>query len=378
MTAFPNINRQTVINCFDAIVDLYAANPIKILDIAVIVLAGDPIPFTINAGTHTTQIAGLRRRIDRVGNNYGRNFLILFIEELHNDLILNNGALGFHNNDFYRNCSIEIENGYNIIFTSNGKWELKWALPLQQTIENITLPIREIVVTNNDIVPKYIIEFVKQAINAYRSENYLTSLSLISIALEGTLRDVLEVRGYSYTHGAQSIDSYEIKDIEVSLNGAAFNVHFRDTMPRLSTDFLSEPASTSPHVSRIKRIFKNGSWFLEIRNVDYLKEFWSSDVVAVAGQINISGLGTALNVARNPAQANILDNSILPDDIDSVIQVVRNNLIHLSGVAMTTPIPTIGMSLENFVSDQSRVFDTLWAICGAIDILYTKKADGTL
>lgn len=378
MTAFPNINRQTVTGCFDALVALYAANPIKILDMAVIVLAGDLIPFTINAGTLATQIAGLRRRIDRVGNNYGRNFLILFIEELHKDLIANNGAIGVSMNDFCRNCVLDVENGYKIFHTLDGKWKLDWTLPLQLTQESIVLPIRSFSVSNDDIVPKYIIQYVNQAIIAYRNESYLTSLALISIALEGTLRDALEVKGYSYSHGAQTIDSYEVKEVDITLNGSDFNVRFRDIMPRISADFLSEPGSVTPHTTRIKRIKKNGRWFLEIRGVDYLKDFWSSDVIAIAGQINIGGLGTALSVSRNPAEANILDNSILPDDIDLVIQEVRNNLIHLSGIAMTTPITTIGMSLENFVNDQSRVFDTLWAICGAIDILYTKKSDGTL
>ena len=109
-----------------------------------------------------------------------------------------------------------------------------------------------------------------------------------------------------------------------------------------------------------------------------MKDFWSSNVIAQAGQINISGLGTALKIARDINEANILDVNILPTDIDGVIQQVRNNLIHLSGSALTMDIPAAGMSLEDFASDPAKVFDTIASICDAIDKLYSKIADGSI
>ncbi|WP_175636470.1 hypothetical protein [Pedobacter ghigonis] len=72
------------------------------------------------------------------------------------------------------------------------------------------------------------------------------------------------------------------------------------------------------------------------------------------------------------------NSSILAEDTDEVIKQVRNNLIHLSGDALTNNITAVGMTLEAFSQDQSRVFDTVWSICGATEILYTKIANGTL
>ena len=149
-------------------------------------------------------------------------------------------------------------------------------------------------------------------------------------------------------------------------------------MPRPHNDFLSEHNYNPPHLIRVKRIQKNQKWYLEIRDADYLKDFWSSDVISQQGQVNITGLGAALRVARDVHGANILDATILPTDIDDVIQQVRNNLIHLSGDAITTTITAVGVSLEEFASDQARVFDAISSICDAIDKIYSKIADGTI
>jgi hypothetical protein len=377
MKSFPIIKRQNLINCFDNLVNLYAADQVKILDMAELATSGLPQPFTKNAGDIAPQLASISHKINRVGDNYGRKVLILLIEELHKDLIAN-GMLGVTMNDFCNISSLELDNGVATKFLPNGHWNLEWVVSSTQGDEKIILPLRQINITTNDIVPSYIVQYVNQSIVAYNNENYLTALSLISIALEGTLRDALSENGYTYTHGAQSFDSYEIRTAEVSNTQNGFNLEFQNAMPRHHNDFLSEPNENPPHYVRIKRINKYNKWILEIRDVNYIKDFWSSDVVAQAGQINISGLGTALNVARDVTKANILDAIILPDDIDEVIQQVRNNLIHLSGDAMTNPIAAVNMSLEDFASDQARVFDTIWSICGAIDKLYSKIADGTI
>lgn len=377
MKSFPVIRREILVNCFDAIVVLYDSAKIKILDMTVLALANYSNPFVKSAGDIDTQIASIKHKINRVGDNYGRNVLILLIEKLYEDLLAN-GAMGVTANDFCNISSFKLRDGAVIKFASNGRWNFEWTVSSSQGEEKILLPLRKIAITENDIVPSYVVQYVNQSIIAYHYENYLTALSLISIALEGTLRDALSEKGYTYTHGMQTIDSYEIKTAEISGNKSGFNIIFQDPMPRPHSDFLIEPNVNPPHIVKLKRLQKNGNWFLEIRNVDYLKDFWSSSVVSQAGQINISGLGTALSVARDITKANILDVSILPDDTDGVIQQVRNNLIHLSGDAMTSPIAAVGISLEDFASDQAKVFDTIWSICGAIEKLYSKIADGTI
>lgn len=377
MNSFPTISRNKLLETFDAIVGLYNSDKIKIIDSADLALASIPNPFSKNTGPIAPQITTIRHKVRQIGGNYGRTVLILLIEAMYTDLIAN-GAIGVNNIDFCNAISISLKDNIKLKFSQQAHWNLVWELPIPQGEEIISIPLRKSGITQSDIIPDYIVQYVNQSINAYTNKNYLTALSLISIALEGTLRDALDTKGYTYTHGAQTVDSYEIKNATISANQSGYNILFQDVMPRHHNDFLSEQNQTPPLQVRIKRVRKNNRWILEIRDSDYLKDFWSSDVISQTGQINISGLGTALRVARDINEANILDVNILPTDIDDVIQQVRNNLIHLSGNAMTNMISTINMSLADFASDQARVFDTIASICDAIDLLYSKIADGSI
>ncbi len=377
MNSFPIIKREVLLSTFDSLVQLYNADRIKIIDSADTALSNIPHPFSKNSGPIDPQITEIRHKVKQIGGNYGRSVLILLIESLFSDLVAN-GAIGVNNNDFCDTVTIKIEDGTEIRFSQHAYWNMVWTLPIPQGEEVISMSLRKSTIAINDIIPSYIVQYINQSINAYKNKNYLTSLALISIALEGTLRDALAIKGYTYTHGAQSVDSYEIKNAIISAHQNGYIVEFQDVMPRHKNDFLSEPNQNPPYQVRIKRVQKNNHWIIEIRDVDYLKDFWSSDIVSQPGQINISGLGTALNVARDINKANILDVNILPPDIDDVIQKVRNNLIHLSGTALTSMIASINISLEDFASDQARVFDTIASICDAIDRLYSKIADGSI
>ena len=376
MKSFPEIKRQKLISSFDAISNLFVGDQVKLLDAAEKALVDDPAPFMKNAGDIQPQIATIRNRVQRVADNYGRNVLIKLIEELQFDLNSNGGAVGVNGNEFLSLCSVNIDNELKIKLNNNCRWIIEWEIPSQEGLEIISLPIRDRTISEADIVPSYIIQYVHQSIVAYRNKNYLTSLSLISIALEGTLRDILEVKGFSYSQGTPSEDVYELTNMEVSQDNDGYKVRFPGVVPNVFSDFLIEAGAISPCNIRLKRICRRGKWYIEIRDVDYIKDFWTSNVITQQGQKNIGGLGTALKVARN--EAAVLDNSILPDDMDEVIQQVRNNLIHLSGNAITKVISSVGLSLDEFTKNQARVFDSIWSIIGTIETLYLKKANGDL
>lgn len=377
MRSFPIIKRRVLEDTFDSLVSLYSSDSTKILDAANLALTRGPNPFVSNNGPIDPQLAIIRHKIRQIGSNQGRESLIFLIETLYADLI-QQGAIGVNVVDFCRVLVFEIENNIVLKYLSNGSWNLEWMLHTPQGNEYISIPLRRVSISQSDIVPHYLIQYVNQAITAYENENYLTALSLISIALEGTLRDALSSKGYTYTYGLPTNDSYEIKSAEISSSQNGYNINFQDVMPRAHNDFLSEAGKTSPHIVRVKRIQKNQNWFLEIRDAEYLKDFWSSNVISQQGQVNITGLGAALRVARDVHGANILDATVLATDIDDVIQQVRNNLIHLSGDAITNTIPAVGMSLEDFASDQARVFDTISSISDAINKLYSRIADSSL
>jgi len=379
MNSFPVINRTTLTTKFDSIVNLYSdSDRIKIIDSADLALANIQNPFVKNAGLIQPQIETIRNKVKLTANNDGRTALILLIEALYSDFMNTGGAIGLHANNFCDTVSIELKDNTKLRFSQQGEWNIEWRITINEIEDYISIPLRKANITTDDIVPDYIVQYVNQSINAYTNKNYLASLALISIALEGTLRDALETKGYTYIQGAQTTDSYEIKNAIISASANGYNVEFQDVMPRHHNDFLSEPDENPPHEVRCKRVYKNGRWIVEIRDVEYLKDFWTSDVISEHRQINIGGLGAALRIARNPGQANILDASILATDIDVVIQQVRNNLIHLSGNAMTNRISAVGMSLEDYAADQARVFDAIASICNAIDKLYSKIADRSI
>jgi len=380
MKSLPNIPRKKIIEVYEEFVQLYSGAQTELLKAAERALSSDPNPFNIVAGASvSSQLDEIKNRMQRSAFNYGRNLLISWIEELHTELVANGGAHGVTLLDFINSCRIKVENNVIIKLTSDRKWQIEWELPSDEDSEQIAIHIRNISISNDDIVPDYIIQYVWQSIIAYNNKNYLTSLALISIALEGTLRDALELKGYTYNYGAQVNDVYSFEEMEVYPDVNGFQVKFANAMPRNYNDFLTESGKVVPEKIRIKR-FKNGpNWRMELRDIDYLKDFWSTDniVTPATGSINIGGLGTALNVARN--QAGILTNSILPADTDDVFQKVRNNLIHLSGAALTTPIASVGgISLEEFTSSRSRIFDAIWSICGTVDQLYIRISNGTL
>jgi len=377
MNSFPVISRRILTDVFDAIVDLYDADIIKIIDSADLAFAHTQTPFVRNSGPIQPQIETIRNKVKLTANNNGRTALILLIEALYSDLMNTGGAVGVDANHFCDTVSIELRGNTKLRFSQQAQWNIEWRIAINDEDEFISIPLRKPDITN-DIVPGYIIQYVSQSINAYTNKNYLASLALISIALEGTLRDALKRKGYTYTHGAQTVDSYELKDAIISANPSGYNVEFRDAMPRHQSDFLSESGRNSPYEVKCKRVYRNNRWMIELRDDDYLKDFWTSGVISQTGRINISGLGMALRIARDVGEANILDANILATDIDAVIQQVRNNLIHLSGSAMTSTIPNVEISLEDYAADQARVFDTITSICHAIDRLYSKIADGSI
>lgn len=373
---FPKIQRDVLIGVLNQITELYTNDAVKILEAAERATSQDLTPFVKNSGVIEPQLIVLRNKCQRVTNNEGRDFLIKLIENLFEDLTNSGGAIGVTINDFLELISFTIDSSTKIHLGTDCIWILSWKLQISEDSGKIQISIRDKSLASPEVVPEYIIQYVQQAIVAFTGKKNLTSLSLISIALEGTLRDALDRKGYSYTYGVPSRDIFDLIPAEIEATTDGFEIRLNGQTPRPHTDFLSEAGSTVPHPVRIKRLDKSGSWFLEIRDADYLKDFWSSDVILQPGQTNISGLGVALDIARN--QENILTNAILPEDQDEVIQTVRNNLIHLSGAALTNNISSIGISLNDYASNESRVFDSLWSICETIDDLYGKIATGTL
>ncbi len=184
--------------------------------------------------------------------------------------------------------------------------------------------------------------------------------ALMTIAMEATLRDILATRGYSYVTGANSDDQYAFANAVVDVNAQRdkFTISFAEGNIRSITEYCTENTVTTSQNIRIKRkkYGRDGKFELSIRNCDGLIDYFSPNEVATPGQKTISGLGAALDIARN--REEIIEVTLLPQDMDIIFTGIRNNLIHLSGVGLSTAQVQDQM-LEEFVNDRNKVFDLI-------------------
>lgn len=380
MQSFPILNNELILKCFDAILSLYSNDLIKLLEAAQKATVNDHRPIVVLPSEIDKQIDVLKHRMLRTADRYGQSLLITWIEELYEELISSSGAIGVSISVFLNTIVIPMNDGSTVSFTSDKKWVWSCDIEAEPDKMDIILGLRCKNYPSKEIVKDYVFHYVQQAIHAYKLNKPAVAMSLLSISLEGTLRDALEIKGYSYTPGFPTEDAYEINDMHVSKLIDGYKVSFPSGMPQNHTDFLSAPDSASHEVVRIKRLLKNGKRYLEIRDADNLLDFWSSDRVATAGRIKIGGLGTAISIGRN--QAGFLSAIDLPPDLDEVILAVRNNLIHLSGSAMNKfvakDIYGNNISLDEFLKNKNRVFDAVYAIGNAVARIYEKIASSTL
>ncbi|MNL21584.1 hypothetical protein D3C87_1428820 [compost metagenome] len=152
-------------------------------------------------------------------------------------------------------------------------------------------------------------------------------------------------------------------------------------MPISHTDFLFSEDGPETIELEVRRVIKrNNRMFLEIKNVGEIIDFWSSDVVETPGEVQVSGLGAAISIARG--ELNILTPVDLPTDLDQTIQSVRSNLIHSSNAALSNHVmydhEGNPITLGEFLKNRNRVFDAVCAIGDTINKIYNKIADGSI
>ena len=379
MKSFPIINNNVLSSVFVEIVSLYNGDKIKLLEAAVRATATEHQPFVISPNDVDNQITVLKNRILRTADSYGQSLLIKWIEELYDNLF-DTGAVGVSNLNFIETTKINLVDNSYIKYLSSKKWVWIWEITVEGNTNQISQHIRGKENPSTIIVKDYILQYVQQAVNAYNNLRPAAALSLMSIALEGTLRDALAIKGYSYSFGSPAQDVYEISDMHIHKIEDGFKVTFPAAMPRLHSDFLNESDSPAHEVVRLKRIIKNERTFIELRGADNILDFWTSDTVAQEGQTQIGGLGAAIDVSRN--LATILNPTDLPPDLDRVIQAVRNNLIHLSGAAMDEEVMrnhlNESITLGDFLNNKNRVFDAVCTIGETINTIFNRIASNTL
>ncbi len=147
-------------------------------------------------------------------------------------------------------------------------------------------------------------------------------------------------------------------------------------MPLGAADFVNSFAG-APVEIKLKRIPKKNGARIDLSVVapNPLFEHWTTATVETPGVLTVGGLGAALDIARN--QVGCVTAEDLALDFDEVLQAVRNNLVHLSGAALDTPLPRFevlkrGFALRDFLLDDLLVQDFVAAISRFVTVQYVE------
>jgi hypothetical protein len=253
----------------------------------------------------------------------------------------------------------------SIFLTDELHWAVRWDTHTHTAILEKPDKVFLDIYSNDmgEIVPSYLAKYVDYAILAYQEKINIVALALLSITIEATLRDVLANKGYSFDRGGSPMDIYGFARAEVGVSGNAYTLTFREPMPLSPTDFLSAHGGNSIEIEIRRNINANRNRVdLLVRDPRNLIDYWSTNIVVQSATRRVNGLGEALNIARNVER--FINPRVLLEDFDEVISVIRNNLVHLSGDALNTPLPmfnyrspTNTFTLQNFLEDDELVYD---------------------
>jgi hypothetical protein len=315
----------------------------------------------------------------------GRSIVFGIAEKIGHEAV-SNGVPGVSATALIEDIYFGTLEGVTIRLTSDLRWVAEW------TLNTPSVPSQQLQVAVEiynqawgETVPGYVLEYMHGGILLYMQGMYAVSVAMLSIGLEGTLRDVLVTRGYSFNPRVNSVDLFDYSEAEVGVNGPSYTVSFPSRMPQSAAKFPASVAPASSLPIRIKRVINpsDGKVSLKINAAPWFIDYWSSNVPVATAQKRVNGLGEALSIARNTE--GFLLPQMLPTDIDPVLTTMRNNLIHLSGDALSTKLPDLdptgtgSFTVGDFLARKEMVFDLITNVPKVISDQYLAiRKDGHL
>lgn len=335
----------------------------------------DIIIFNAMTGVNPTFVApinpgdfvGKHNEIERILNFpnalQGRQLGINLLESVARNVQAQGGVVGLTTQDLINAVKFATSEDVVIQLNNDIHWAANWMVEVNSGTTQETNEISLEIYDRNwgEIVPAYILEFVHSGISLYKKGMYAVTVALLSIAVEATLKDVLEPLGYSFSRGASSVDIFDYTNADIQVDGTDYKISFANPMPSLPNDFNTVSAPHGSATVRVKRVIepRNRTLSLKIDAPTWFYDFWSTNTPIQLAQRRVNGLGEALDIARNVE--GFLTPTVLPTDFDEVLSKVRNNLVHLSRNALATPLtafdPTGAFTLGSFLENQLMVFD---------------------
>lgn len=372
MGHLPKISRDKLLTAYDRVVELFEPInlPLLIQSAQLATVHADRPIFYSAGASIDDQVAALRRRIGNIGDDEGQDLYVLWIESLCTSLN-QNPIPGVDDTAVRDACYIEVDLVSSFVYNSSSIWRAEWKIVSGNNQDRARVTLRNL----NDlqrIVPKYVYEYIDQSLSAFQRNRNGVSMALISIALEASVRDALVPHGFTHNQNGPTSDIYQKIDITIQPEGNDYRLSLNGASETNQSDFnLIVPPGTTSVSARIKRLEYNGAFKLQIDGNDDVVPYLSSSAISQSAVSRISGLGKAMQIARS---IGVINPYVFPEDLDTPIQAVRNNLIHLSGAAMTQLVlnrPSGNITLQEFIDDDEKVFDALINIVLLVDELYS-------
>lgn len=349
------------------------------------VIANNLPAFVLPATTseYEQKHAEIESRLSK-GKVRGRQTAFSLMEEIFDHVSRQGGVRGISNDDIVNCLYVETsDENVRLRLRQHKHWAAEWTVKLNYKGANESRPIGVNIHNNTlgEITPLYVIEYINSAIYNYYKGMYATSIALLAIAVEATLRDILVFLNYSYSPRASSVDVYPYTTAKLKVEGTGYLLTFDNPMPKGVSDFLTSSGGATEVEVSLRRLIKlrnsgdRTDMYMLVPEaiIDHL----SLNVPSAHAERSVSGLGAALRIVRHVESLVTLVE--LPLDFEEVLTVVRNNLIHLSGEAMESPLtmmdPSGDFKLKDFLDDDEAVFDFITSIPDFINGQYMKLKD---
>jgi hypothetical protein len=131
--------------------------------------------------------------------------------------------------------SVRVANEFEFRLTTDSTWIIEWQLSTDSNESsekqgNVTIAT----VYKNTWGPIVLGKLFSICVVEYfyLEKAYATSLALMSIAVEATLRDLLRTRGYTFTRNANRQDVYDYTKAKFDVTGNTYTPYFVDTVPQ--------------------------------------------------------------------------------------------------------------------------------------------------
>jgi len=192
----------------------------------------------------------------------GRDLAMNLMAEIWAQTVNLGGLPGLSNDDLLKAIIFKTALGdVKIRLTSDLHWAVEWSVSLRVSNVNDTSKILLDVQDRNseEIVPAHILQLVHTAIQAYKQGMNVSAIALLAICVEGTLRDVLTTRGYSFDKSAIAVDEYPYTKASVSTDGKSYIITFHEAMPKPPEDFLLSTQGASTKEIQVRRVITHHS-----------------------------------------------------------------------------------------------------------------------